>query len=168
MIPNSQQYLLKVLLSNWSPLSEMRVWRILNRVTMFFHTNLLTSTSLMFASSSASTHLVKLSVSTKSYLLFLATLGKGPTMSKSHWAKGQRLDRGLRIPPTWWMLGANLWYWSHFFTYSCTFLWILGHQYPWVRVRWDKNLPSVWLLQVPLCNSSRSGSTASGWMHSMA
>ena len=41
------------------PLSEMRVWGILNWVTIFFHTNLLASTSLVFASCSASTHLVK-------------------------------------------------------------------------------------------------------------
>ena len=36
VMPRSQQYLLKALLSNCSPLSEMRVRGILNRTTIFF------------------------------------------------------------------------------------------------------------------------------------
>ena len=79
-----QQYLIKALLSNWSPLSEMSVWGIPNWVTIFFQTNLLASTSLIFANDSASTHLVKWSVPTNRYLLFPTTLGKGPTMSKTY------------------------------------------------------------------------------------
>ena len=58
-MPRSQQYLWKTLLSNWSPLSEISVWGIPNRVTIFFQTNVLASTSLIFANGSASTHLVK-------------------------------------------------------------------------------------------------------------
>ena len=58
-IPNTQQYLQKVLLSNWSPLSEMRVFGTPNLVTIFRHMNLFTSWSRMFARGSASTHLVK-------------------------------------------------------------------------------------------------------------
>lgn len=42
-MPKSQQYLQKALLSNWSPLSDMRVFRTPNLVTMFRHTNLFTS-----------------------------------------------------------------------------------------------------------------------------
>ena len=37
---------------------------------------------------------------------------------------------------------------------------------PWVRALWDKDLPPVWLPQIPSCNSSRSSSTVSGCMHS--
>ena len=59
LMPKSQQYLLKALLSNWRPLSVMRVWGIPNRVTIFFQTNLLASTSVIFANGSTSTHLVK-------------------------------------------------------------------------------------------------------------
>ena len=59
VIPSSEQYLLKALLSNWSSLSEIRVQGTLNRVTMFLQTNLLASTYLMLASGLASTHLVK-------------------------------------------------------------------------------------------------------------
>ena len=103
---------------------------------------------------------------TSNHLLFPAALGKGLTISKPHWAKGHGLDRGLRTSPSWWMFGANLWHWSHFFTYSCASLCIFDHQYPWVRAMWDKDLPLVWLPQIPLCTSSRSSSTASGCMHS--
>ena len=59
VIPRSQQYLLKDLLLNWRPLSEMRVWGTPNSVTIFFQTNFLASTSLIFAKGSTSTHLVK-------------------------------------------------------------------------------------------------------------
>ena len=50
---------LKALLSNCNPLSNTRDSGTLNLVTMFFHTNFLTFTSLMFANNFASTHLVK-------------------------------------------------------------------------------------------------------------
>ena len=43
---------------------------------------------------------------------------------------------------------------------------MFGHQYPCVKALWDKDLPFVWLLQIPLCNSFRSGPTTSGCMHS--
>ena len=69
-------------------------------------------------------------------------------------------------PPGWWMFGANFWHWSHFFTYSCTSFCMFDHQYPWVKALWDKDLPSVWLPQIPLYNSSRSSSNASGCMQS--
>lgn len=58
-MPKSQQYLQKALLSNWSPLSDMRVFGTLNLVTMFSHTNLFMSWSWMLARGSASTHSVK-------------------------------------------------------------------------------------------------------------
>ena len=103
---------------------------------------------------------------TKSHLLFPATLGKSPTISKPYWLKGQGLDRRLRTPPSWWMLEANFWHWSHFFMYSNASLCILSHQYPYIRVIWDKDLPPVWLPQIPSCNSSWSSSIALGWMHS--
>ena len=103
---------------------------------------------------------------TSNHLLFPTALGKDPTISKPHWAKSQGLDRALRTPPDWWMFGENLWHWLHFFTYSCASFCIFGHQYPWVRVVWDKDLHLVWLLEIPSCNSSRSSSTASGCMHS--
>ena len=64
------------------------------------------------------------------------------------------------------MLEANLWHWSHFFMYSNASLCILSHQYPCIRVIWDKDLPPVWLPQIPSCNSSWSSSIALGWMHS--
>ena len=86
-------------------------------------------------------------------------------MSKPYWAKGQRLNRGLRTPSGWWMFGANLCHWSHFFTYSCASFYIFGYQWPWVRTLWDKDLLPVWLSQISSCNSSRSNSTASGCMH---
>ena len=76
------------------------------------------------------------------------------------------LDRGLKTPPGWWMFGANFWHWSHFFTYSCVSFYMLGHQYPWVRALWDKDLPLVWLPQIPSCYSLRSSSDASRCMHS--
>ena len=59
MIPSLQQYLLKALLSNWSPLFEMRVRETLNRVTIFLQMNFLASASLMLANGLVSTHLVK-------------------------------------------------------------------------------------------------------------
>ena len=48
VIPRSQQYFLKALLSNYSLLSEMSVWGIPNRVTIFFQTNFLAFASLIF------------------------------------------------------------------------------------------------------------------------
>ena len=102
---------------------------------------------------------------TNKYLLFSTALRKSSTISKSHWAKGQGLDKGLRTPSSWWMFRANLWHLSHFFTYSCASLCMFSHQYPWMRALWDKDLPLVWLSQIPSCNSSRSSSTASGCMH---
>ena len=96
------------------------------------------------------------------YFLFPIALGKGPTISSPHWTKGQGLERGLRTPLGWWMFGANLWHWSHFLTYSCAFFCMSGHQYPWVMARWDKDLPSVWLSQIPSWSSSRSDYDASG------
>ena len=59
------------------------------------------------------------------------------------------------------MFGANLWHWSHFLTYSCDSFYISGHQYPWVMARWDRDLPPVWLPQIPSCSSSRSDSDIS-------
>ena len=104
-------------------------------------------------------------MSTKSHLLFPAALGKSLTMLKPHWAKAQGLERALRVPPGWWMFGANLLHWSHFFTYSYAPFCITDHQYPWVRAMWDSDLPPVWLPQIPSCNSSKRSSIASGWTH---
>ena len=42
---------------------------------------------------------------------------------------------------------------------------MFSHQYPWVRAVWDKDLPPVWLPQIPLCNSLRSSFYALGCMH---
>ena len=103
---------------------------------------------------------------TSKYFLLPTALGKRPTISKPHYANGQGLDRGLRTSPGWCMLGANLWHWSHFFTYSCASFCMFGHQYPCVIALWDKDLPPMWLLQIPSCNSSRRSSEDSGWMHS--
>ena len=99
---------------------------------------------------------------TSRYFLFPSALGKGPTISKPHWSKGQGLERGLRTPPGWWMFGANLWHWSHFLTYSCDSFCISSYQYPWVMAWWDRDLPPVWLPQIPLCSSSKSDSDISG------
>ena len=103
---------------------------------------------------------------TRSHLQFPTAFGNGPTISRPHWAHGHGLDRGLSTPPGWWMFGANLWHWSHFFTYSCVSFCILSYQYPWVRALCDNDLPPVWLPHIPSFNSSRSGSTASGWTQS--
>ena len=103
---------------------------------------------------------------TSKYLLFPTALGKGLTISRPQWAKGQALDRGLRIPPSWWIFGANLRHWSNFFTYSCASFCMFDHQYPCVRALWDKDLPPMWLSQIPSCNSSRSSFDASRCMHS--
>ena len=59
MMPRSRQKSRKALLSNCNPLLEMRMFGTPNLVTIFFHTNFLTSTSQMLASASASAHLVK-------------------------------------------------------------------------------------------------------------
>ena len=59
LMPSSQQYLLKTLLSHWSPLSDMSVGGISNPVTIFFHTNFFASMFLMLDNGSASTHFVK-------------------------------------------------------------------------------------------------------------
>ena len=82
-------------------------------------------------------------------------------MSGPHWAKGQGLERGLRTLPGWWIFGAYLWHWSHFLTYFYASFRIFGHQYPCVRARHDRDLPPVWLPQMPSCNSSRIDSTVS-------
>ena len=62
----------------------MRVQGTPNHVTMFLQTNLLASTSLMLASGSALTHLVKYSMPTSKYFLFPVALGKGSTISRPH------------------------------------------------------------------------------------
>ena len=59
MMPRSRQKSRKALLSNCNPLLEMRVFGTPNLVTIFFHTNFLTSTSWILAKASASAHLVK-------------------------------------------------------------------------------------------------------------
>ena len=82
----------------------------------------------------------------KKVVLYLAPL----------WEKGHGLDIGLRGPSGWWMLGANLWHWSH-----C----MLSHQYPWVRARCTKDLPPIRFPHIPSCNTSRSALTTSGYMH---
>ena len=87
-------------------------------------------------------------------------------MSKPHWANGQGLDKGLRTPPDWQMFGTNLWHWSYVFTYSCTSFCMISHQYLWVKALWDKDLPHLWLLQIPSCNFSRSSFDTSRCMHS--
>ena len=43
---------------------------------------------------------------------------------------------------------------------------MFGHQYPCVRALWNKDLPPMWLPQIPSCNSSRSSSNALGCIHS--
>ena len=64
------------------------------------------------------------------------------------------------------MFGTNLWHWSYVFTYSCTSFCMIGHQYPWVKALWDKDLPHLWLLQILSCNFSRSSFDTLGCMHS--
>ena len=59
VMPRSRQKSRKVLLSNYIPLSKIRVFGTPNLVTIFFHTNFLTSMSRMLANASASAHLVK-------------------------------------------------------------------------------------------------------------
>ena len=59
IMPRSWQKSWKFLLSNCNPLSEMRVFGTPNLVTIFFHTNFLTSTSRMLATASALAYLVK-------------------------------------------------------------------------------------------------------------
>ena len=58
-MPRSLQYSQKALLSNCNSLSNTSDSGTPNLVTMFFHTYFLTSTSRMFASAFASTHLMK-------------------------------------------------------------------------------------------------------------
>ena len=58
-MPRSLQYSQKALLSNCNPLSDTSDSRTPNLVTMFLHTNFLTSTSRMFANASTFTYLVK-------------------------------------------------------------------------------------------------------------
>ena len=55
LLQNSQ----KALLLNYSPLSDTRDFGTLNLVTVFLHTNFLTSTSQIFANAFTSAHLVK-------------------------------------------------------------------------------------------------------------
>ena len=64
------------------------------------------------------------------------------------------------------MFGANLWHWSHFLTYSWASFYIPGHQYPWVMALCNRDLPPVWLPQIPSWNSSSSNSNALGCIHS--
>ena len=59
VMPRSRQKLRKALLSNCNPFSEIRVFGTPNLMIIFFHTNVLTSTSRMLANASASAHLVK-------------------------------------------------------------------------------------------------------------
>ena len=59
LILRSLQNSRKTLLSNYNPLSDIRESDTPNLVTIFFHTNFLTSTSRMLANTSVSTHLVK-------------------------------------------------------------------------------------------------------------
>ena len=59
LMPRLLQNSWKALLSNYNPLSDTRDSGTPNLVTMFLHTNFLTSTSRMFANASASAHLVK-------------------------------------------------------------------------------------------------------------
>ena len=103
---------------------------------------------------------------TSKYFLFPAALGNGLTISKPYCAKGQGLERGFRNPPGWCVFEANLWHWSHFFVYSSASFCMFGHQQPWVMALWVRDLPPIWLPQIPSCNSTRSNSNASGCMHS--
>ena len=58
-ISRSQQNSQKALLSNRNPLSDIRESGTPNLVTIFFHTNFLTSMSQILANAYASAHLVK-------------------------------------------------------------------------------------------------------------
>ena len=80
-------------------------------------------------------------------------------------SKWPRARQRIKDSLSWWMFGTYLWHWSHFFTYSCVSFYMFSHQYPWVRALWDKNLPPVWIPQIPSCNSLRSSFDASGCMH---
>ena len=82
LIPSSPQYLLKALLSNWRPFSEIKVCGTSNLVTIFFQT--------------------------RSHLQFPSAFGKGPTISKPHWVNCQGLESGFKAPPGWWIFGAYL------------------------------------------------------------
>ena len=59
LIPRSLQNLQQALLSNYNPLSDIRDSGTPNLITIFLHSNFLTSTSQILASASASAHLVK-------------------------------------------------------------------------------------------------------------
>ena len=165
-MPNPQQYLWKALLSNWRQLSDMRVFGILNLVTIFHHTNFFTSWFRMLARGLASTHLVKQPVAMRRYWRLPVAFGSGPTISYLHFAKGHRLVKGLSIPPGWWIFGAYLWHLSHFLMNSWEEFCMLDYQYPWVSALCDKELPPMWLPQIPLWSFSSNVSTASGWTHS--
>ena len=42
---------------------------------------------------------------------------------------------------------------------------MLGPKYPWVKALYDKDLPRIWLPQIPLWSSSSNTSITSGWTH---
>ena len=56
---SSEQKFQKAMLSNYGPLSAIMDWGIPKRQMMFFHTNLVTSLSLMLVYALAFTHLLK-------------------------------------------------------------------------------------------------------------
>ena len=59
LIPRSLQNSRKTLLLNCNPLSDVNEFGTSNLVTMFLHTNFLTSTSRILANASAFAYLVK-------------------------------------------------------------------------------------------------------------
>ena len=130
LMPRPLQNSRKALISNCNPLSDIREFGTPNLVMMFFHTNFLTSTSLILASASVSAHLVKYSIATNTNLLLPVAWGKGPRISSPHCANGQALLTGFSWPVGWWIRGACLWHCSYFRTYSAASFCIWGHQNP--------------------------------------
>ena len=82
-------------LANWVPLSEMRHLGTPKRHTMFFQTKCCTLCAVICATGSASIHLVKYSMATIKYFIYLIASGNEPRISIPQVWKGHGLYMDL-------------------------------------------------------------------------
>ena len=83
-MPTSAHRFLSCWLANWVPLSDTSRLGTPKRHTMFFQTKCCTLCAVIWATGSASIHLVKYSMATIRYFIFLIVRGNGPRMSIPH------------------------------------------------------------------------------------
>ena len=116
LMPNSEQKALNLSLSNYFPLSVIKVWGMPNLHMTSFQKKCWIRASVMVGTASTSTHFMKWSTATIRNFFWDVETGNGHRISIPHIAKGHGLPIGCWMLEGWCEIRVNCWHLVHLWT----------------------------------------------------